>query len=240
MTIKENKTSPNLLILAATKFEVAGFLESHSHECKNKRSGLVLYIGSGWDCLITGPGVFNTAAGLGGYLEHNTPLLVLDTGIAGVYRESGLGIGDIAIARQEQYLHTGVGEHAPLPFDLIDGQPLTREGIYSMDRALTDQYKGALKSYTGLPVASGPFLTVSAITAESGQAGELSTRYAPIMESMEGAAAAHVCALYQVPMIEVRAASNLVGERDKTLWDFSLACSRVTQICHALLAALQD
>lgn len=240
MTKNENKTSPNLLILAATKFELAGFLESHSHECQKKRSGLTLYSGSGWDCLITGPGVFNTAAGLGAYLEHRLPALVIDTGIAGAFEASGTGIGDIAIARQEQYLHSGVGDHAPLPFDLIDGQPLTREGVYSMDRALVDQYKEVLRAESGLSVVGGPFLTVSTITQGPGRAGELFTRYAPIMESMEGAAAAHVCALHQVPMIEVRAGSNLVGERDKTLWDFSLACSRVTQICHVLLAAPQD
>ena len=235
-----NRPTPGLLILAATEFELADFLDSHSHQCHKKRSGLTLYTGTGWDCLITGPGVFNTAAGLGAYLETHLPLLVLDTGIAGIFKASGLDIGDLAIAGQEQYLHTGVGYSAPLPFDLIDGQPLTREGIYSMDRTLVDQYKEIIKTQSVLPVAIGPFLTVSVITADSGRAGELFNRYSPIMESMEGAAAAHVCSLYQVPMIEVRAGSNLVGERDKANWDFSLACGGVTQICQALLAVLQD
>jgi futalosine hydrolase len=55
------------------------------------------------------------------------------------------------------------------------------------------------------------------------------------MESMEGAAAAHVAALYQVPMVEIRAASNRVGDRDKTRWDIPAAVQTVADICDTLL-----
>ena len=55
------------------------------------------------------------------------------------------------------------------------------------------------------------------------------------MEAMEGAAAAHVAALYQVPLIEIRAGSNQVGDRNKAQWDFSLACNRVTWICQTII-----
>lgn len=34
-------------------------------------------------------------------------------------------------------------------------------------------------------------------------------------EAMEGAAFAHIARLYKIPMVEIRAASNFVGERDK-------------------------
>jgi futalosine hydrolase len=56
------------------------------------------------------------------------------------------------------------------------------------------------------------------------------------MESMEGAAAFHVAALYDVPIIEIRAASNFVGDRDKDRWDFAVACERVRQICETVIA----
>jgi futalosine hydrolase len=65
-------------------------------------------------------------------------------------------------------------------------------------------------------VEKGPFVTVSAITGSFEKAAALSAAFSPVMESMEGAAAAHVAALYQVPMVEIRAASNRVGDRDKT------------------------
>jgi futalosine hydrolase len=35
---------------------------------------------------------------------------------------------------------------------------------------------------------------------------------------MEGAAAAHVCALYDLPFLELRGISNLVEDRDREKW----------------------
>jgi futalosine hydrolase len=55
------------------------------------------------------------------------------------------------------------------------------------------------------------------------------------MESMEGAAAAHVAGLYQVPMAEIRAASNRVGDRDKTRWDIRTAAGTVADICETII-----
>jgi futalosine hydrolase len=51
------------------------------------------------------------------------------------------------------------------------------------------------------------------------------------MEAMEGAASAHVAALYHIPMVEVRSASNFVGERDKSKWDLDLAIERLGMVC---------
>ena len=38
------------------------------------------------------------------------------------------------------------------------------------------------------------------------------------VESMEGAAIAHVAALHDIPVGEVRAISNIVGDRDTRAW----------------------
>ena len=51
------------------------------------------------------------------------------------------------------------------------------------------------------------------------------------MEAMEGAASAHVASLYKVPMIEIRVASNFVGERDKTKWDMEKAAKHLVMAC---------
>jgi len=206
------------------------------------KSGAVLYTGLTWQCLITGPGVFNTAMGLGAYLELFTPGLILDTGIAGAFERSGLGLGDIAVANREQYLHTGVGNdslsRSPLPFDLIPGHPDSSHGLYPFDPDRVELCQRVLEKqleYSPGCIAKDPFLTVSAITRGRDRADLLYDRFSSVMESMEGAAAAHTTACYGVPMIEIRAASNMVGERDKQLWDFDLACARVTDICLAFL-----
>jgi futalosine hydrolase len=55
-------------------------------------------------------------------------------------------------------------------------------------------------------------------------------RFNAICENMEGAAAAHVCAMYGIPMVEIRGISNIAGNRDRKKWDLKLAaenCQRV-------------
>ncbi len=246
------------LILCATEFEMARFLENKVGLVKEKTlSGLTLYSGSdsgaSFDCLITGPGVFNTAHALTVYLEHARPNLILDTGIAGIFDCSGsdnpamaqgIGrirrIGDVGIANREQYIHTGVGCNTPqascLPFDLIENRSLTRQGIYSIDPNLFELYHGLLTREFTDPIVRGNFITVSSITASLDQAQKYYQFFSCVMEAMEGAAALHVATLYHVPIIEIRAASNFVGERDKDKWDFPLACDRVRQICDVVIA----
>ncbi len=233
-----------ILILSATEFEVAGFLKEFPEACKKVLTyGGHLYTGPGWHCLVTGPGVFNTAMGLGAYLEHHTPDLILDTGIAGAFESSGLAPGQIAVADQEQYLHTGVGNDplslSPLPFELIPGCPESCSGIYPFDPEPVGLWQARMETELGAfqsGILKGPFLTVSAITRGRDRAQLLYDRFAPIMESMEGAAAAHVAACCGLPMVEIRSASNMVGERDKQLWEFNRARDGVKNICLAALA----
>lgn len=233
---------PRVLILTATEGEISGFLDRYPGTIKiPARSGAVLYRSSKyeWDCLVTGPGVLNTAQGLTAYLETNTPGFIFQTGIAGVFEASGLGLGDMAIAEREQYLHTGVSSGLsfplPLPFDLLADKPLTRQGIYLFDHDLVSSWHARLERVAKGGVVKGGFLTVSVITGTRKAARAIFDEFSPVMENMEGAAAAHVASLYQVDMVEVRAASNFVGERDKSLWDISLACGQVARICNLLL-----
>lgn len=230
-----------VLILCATEFELAGFLDQHPGLHKHRtRSGLVLYSSPpAFDCLISGPGVLNTSHALTVYLEKTRPDLILHTGIAGVFAGSGLAMGDMALATQEHYLHIGVGDGTlqqdPLPFDLIEHQPLTRQGIYGFDPDLVKSYQGIFTQALGGEIAQGKFITVSSITASLDQAQKIFSAFSPIMEAMEGAAAAHVAALCQVPLIEIRAGSNWVGERNRERWNFPLACNRVTWICQTIV-----
>lgn len=123
----------------------------------------------------------------------------------------------------------------PLPFDLVAGQKMTRQGIYTLDTYLAGSSKDLLARSLGCRVIQGPFITVSSITGSYEKAAALSQAFSPVMESMEGAAAAHVAALYQVPMVEIRAASNRVGERDKIRWDIKTAVQTVADICEIIL-----
>lgn len=235
---------PDLLILCATLPEVSGFLAlcpeksirttKTGHQIKSGKVG-----SSSYDLLITGPGVFNMAYAFAACLNESAPETVIATGIAGVFRQSGSGIGDIGIATQEQYLHTGIQGHGikndPLPFELIENYPLTRQGIYLFDENKADAYqkKILLNSDTCLPgesqakIFKGPFLTVSTITSSTEDADLLYSTYGVVMESMEGAACAHIAACCDLPLVQIRSASNFVGQRDKTRWDVETAVNRL-------------
>ncbi len=133
--------NPDILIICATDFEVSYFLKLCP--CKLTRStktGLKIFSGKTckktydqkasktYDLIITGIGILNTAHALTAYLEHSSPALILQTGIAGVFKQTGLNIGDIAIATQEQYIHTKIQKNH------IVKDPLQLSRIYSFEQ----------------------------------------------------------------------------------------------------------
>lgn len=242
---------PDLLILYATALEAASFLDQCQCAVEDKlTTGGVIYSGKTaaltFHILVSGPGVFNTAHALTAYFENRSsetyPALIVQTGIAGVFEEAGLCIGEIAIADKEIYLHTGVASDgyrkSPLPFDLIENSSLSRAGIYPFNPDLVKKAEQVLAPLSGKEtwtISSGTFLTVSTITASFEAAADIYRHYKPVMENMEGAAAAHICSLYNLPMIEIRAGSNRVGERDKTCWDINGAIINLNKVCRLLV-----
>jgi futalosine hydrolase len=80
----------------------------------------------------------------------------------------------------------------------------------------------------GLPgVRRGPVLTVSTVTGSAQRAAELAARggYA---EAMEGFGVAEAAVRHGLPVGEVRAISNLVGDRDRSRWDIPGALAALT------------
>lgn len=236
--------------------------------------------GTSFLLVITGVGVMNTAQALTSILEHTRPAIVIQTGIAGIFHETGLAIGTVAVAQTDTYIHTGVENKdstsplLPLPFDLINENSKSRRGHYSMDEKMGQKAWQIIKSAfhsppgtmeklerppqadptyssTGFterpntprtpkndiitPLSRGNFITVSSITATKKTAAMLFSAFNPVMESMEGAAAAHVASLYKIPFLELRAASNYVGIRDKAQWNIPLAIDKTGIALESLL-----
>ena len=86
---------------------------------------------------------------------------------------------------------------------------------------------------------AGPCITASQVTGiDAEDAQELADRWEALAESMEGAAAAHVCALYDVPFLEVRGISNLVGDRDRERWQVRRAVAAASWAARAIVDGL--
>lgn len=156
----------------------------------------------------------NTAAGLALALHTLKPDRVLQFGIGGAFAGAGLELGQVAVATQETHLDTGVAldsgwqDMAALGFPLVAGYFNT----FPTDLKLTR----TLAALTG--AARQPFGTSETVTGSFAQAERLFKRFGVGLESMEGAAAAQVCAALGVPFAELRGVSNVVGERDKANW----------------------
>jgi futalosine hydrolase len=174
--------------------------------------------------VVTGIGAVNTAHALASYLAtHSKPPLVIQTGIAGAFVPAGIAVGSVVLADTEIYGDLGVltvegwqpMEAVGIPVVAArDGQP-ARFNYFPLDKALVAR---AATAGGSLITRTGPFLTLSIITGVRTLGDELHERFGALCESMEGAAAAHVCALHDVPFLEVRGVSNLVEDRDRSKW----------------------
>lgn len=183
---------------------------------------------SGRDVLLvsTGIGKVNAAHAVTVAAEKFSVEKVINLGVGGAYPGAGLEAGDVAVAVKEIYGDEGVVDADGWGSYKKIGIPLVQDG----DRKYFNEFPVAAIHELPLRtdrnhfrVRSGNFVTVSAATGTDNRARELEKRFKAVCENMEGAAIAHVSALYKIPFAEVRGISNIVGVRDKRKWNMPLA-----------------
>lgn len=153
-------------------------------------------------------------------------------GIGGAYPGSGARIGDLVLAKEEIAGDEGVLTRDGFKGTEFIGIPLLKTAnsrIYNVYPASEPLLEKSLKKLRSLryPVLEGSFVTLSTCTGTSARASELETNYKASCENMEGAAAAHVAALHEVPWLEIRCISNIVEDRDLRNWDIPRAAAVV-------------
>jgi futalosine hydrolase len=160
--------------------------------------------------LLTGVGAVNAAIALTRFLERNRVCAILSCGIGGAYPQAALEPATAVWAESECYGDLGAASGN----QFLDMQALGFPVI-----------PGATPIYNVLPVAlrprdtiALPFVTVNTCTGSDAAAREIEARTRGAVETMEGAAIAHVAALYGIPMGEIRGISNLVGNRNRDAW----------------------
>ncbi len=196
--------------------------------------------------IISGIGKTNASHAATLLIEKFSPSTVINFGVGGAYPSANLRAGDIAIADKEIYGDEGLwlrdGFHKA---DEI-GIPLFKKGRkkyfneFPLDKNLMQKavkFSGLVTRHSSLvtEVKSGTFVTVSTVTGTDKRARELEKRFNAICENMEGAAVAHVCAMYGIPMLEVKGISNIVEDRDRSKWDIKTAAENCQKIILALI-----
>lgn len=213
-----------LLIIAAVPLET-GLLRQQLKHCTAEQLGpyrifsgslynqqvLVAHAGVGQSCM---------AMQLTRLLTEYSPQAVLLCGCGGSYPASGLHIGDLALASEEIFGDLGVSTEARfIPLEELD-IPQQPELMPTVRQRFPLQSELTELAQRILPDAQfGAFVSINCCSGDRPLSDELQRRTGGICENMEGAAAAQVCAEFQLPLLELRGISNPTGTRDPRQWD---------------------
>ncbi len=170
--------------------------------------------------------------------NYNIDALIL-FGIAGAY--SGK-VGDVAVAESENYGEEGVlTQEGWTSMEVIS--PLLKNekeyfNTFPMDLNLLQLAVKSSKDM-GFNVISGDFVTVSQCSGTIDSGETMKERFNGVCENMEGAAVAHICALYGIPMVEIRGISNIIEERALKKWNIPLAVQRCNKVVSEVVKRLK-
>jgi futalosine hydrolase len=197
-------------------------------------------------CELHGKSVIFTHCGVGKVNAAHSATLMLENydvdlmiifGIGGGYK--GARIGDVAVAQTENYAEEGVVTEDGWKSMEFIGFPLLKNkkeyfNTFPMDSDLS-QLAVKVSGDLGFNAAYGNFITVSQCsgTRESGEL--LKKRFDGICENMEGAAVAHICAMYGIPVVEIRGISNIIEKREPIKWNIPLAVSNCNKVVSELV-----
>jgi futalosine hydrolase len=242
-----------IALIAAVPFETS-LLRRFLSPCEVRNcSGRDLYLGTLSGLSITllhsGVGKANAAAATSSLLGFFRPEAVIVLGCGGAFPGSGLRVGDLAVASEEIYGDEGVltadgfldMEALQLPLVQRNGHCFFNR--YPTSPLLREKARGLLSSGTDdtFPAtASGPFVTVSTCSGTLAAGTELARRTGGICENMEGAAVAQICAMNNVPFMEIRGISNLVEDRDISRWNLNEGAEIAQRSVQAILSNWHD
>ena len=186
----------NLLIVAATKFEIEPFLKEKNNT----------------EILITGVGIPATVYRLVKKISEKNYDFVIQAGIAGAFNDD-MNLTEVVQVNKDTFADLGIQENGNFQtlFDMGFSQ---KNDFPFTDGWLINPLSFLQKNH--LPAVKG--ITVNKIGDDAFQNKMITEKFSPAVESMEGAAFHYVCLLERINFLQLRAISNRVGERDKSKW----------------------
>jgi futalosine hydrolase len=181
----------------------------------------------------TGVGIASTAYKLAKLLNHKYDLAI-NIGVAGSFSEK-LNVGDVVTVYAETFGDFGVagkdGFRTCFEENIVDANmfPFVN-GFLMSDSAET------IAKNLSIPHVKG--LTNNTVSGEEKLIEHMKNKFAPDIETMEGAAFFYVCLAEHVPFVEIRSISNIVEPRDKGKWNIPLALTNLSKKVNSYLAKL--
>ena len=183
------------------------------------------------DFLVTGVGMVASAARTSDVLARTTCDFALNLGICGSFDrtlppgavvhvvsdgmpELGAEDGDVFLTIEE------------LGLQAVDGAPFT-------GGRLVNAAVPANPVLRALPAVRG--ITVNTVHGNDRSIAETVRRFAPQIESMEGAGFMYACLTHRVPFAQVRAVSNVVERRNRSAWKLDEAVANLCRVAGELI-----
>lgn len=179
---------------------------------------------AGVEVLSTGIGPVDAAARVSRALAAKHYDVVINAGIAGAMRGVA-NVGDAVVVGEELF-----------PLRLETNAPISLPpGNLVAERVPADAQLIEAVMALGFPLVRG--ITVSNVTSTDATAQRLRESGAEI-ETMEGFAVLRAAQLSNVPALEVRGISNIVGDRANSQWDFNAGIAGLRHVLNATLDLL--
>ena len=184
-----------------------------------------------WHFVESGVGVPATLFGLQEAWQASHYELLLQVGLAGSFREE-IALASVGWVDRDQF--AGLGLSQANSFSPLSDSYLNR-GYYPEN---TEGWiPASLPVGLKLPLPAWTSITVNEATDDPGQ-NERNRMSGADIESMEGAAAHYLGFRWKVPVIQLRAVSNFVGNRDVSSWKIPEAIAALHRELSLLLPRL--
>lgn len=190
----------NILLVAATEFEITSYLNNESV-----------------DVLICGIGSPQTVYHLTKKLSEKKYDFVIQAGIAGSFSKK-IKKGEVVIIKEDAFADIGAEEKGK--FKTVFQFGFGDKNEFPFTNGFLINRSDILEKINLKKVKA---VTVNKVSDVKRQQNQIKKIFNPEVESMEGAAFHFVCLQQNVQFIQVRSISNKVGERDKSKWKIKKA-----------------
>ena len=183
--------------------------------------------------LITGPGIPATLFYLSKWLHAHQADVIVNAGLCGSFSSRfPLGtvvhvkrdcFGDLGAENKEGFIHV-----SDLAFEKAN--PSYTKYISPGELSFPCATLRSLKSANAI--------TVNKVLGNESSIQKVKNQFNPDIESMEGAAVCYVGQKESIPVVQVRAVSNLVENRDKSKWETEKATLQLAETVSQLINEL--
>ncbi len=235
MTIFAKNWSMDILLVAATPFEIAGVYSWVKEHFQVDDEGIFSRNQLNIKILITGVGPVSTAWEMGRFLAQYRPDWAINAGIAGAF-DLSLELGEVVHVTREQFADLGVEEADGRFTDLFELGLADANTMPFQAGFLNNPDRGQAAF---LPSVNG--LTVSKVHGHEASILAVRTKYSDAqVESMEGAAFFYACLQTGIPFMEIRAISNYVEPRNRAGWRLEEAMQNLNAVLIDILQILEN